>query len=160
MQVLFQDVRKIESDAVVIGFFEDERPLKGLAGELDWLLCGALSSLLLENRLRGALGDAALLSSRGKIAAQKIFLLGLGPRTGYSLSSLRSAARAVATNVLGAGAASAALEYLGPAGASFEEGVPALREGLSEGAAGRSLAVSLIAPDAEAYERLCRLVNL
>src|SRR5919109_1227653 len=103
VKVLLRDITKVESDAVVVGFFEDVRPLKGLAGRLDWLLCGSLSRLLIENRLRGSLGDVALLTARGKIPAQKIFMVGLGPRSGFSLPALKSAARTAAASVERAG---------------------------------------------------------
>ncbi len=66
VKVIFQDIRKIESDAIVVGCFEDVRPLKGFAGQLDWLLCGSLSRLLLTGRIRGSLGDVALFTSRGR----------------------------------------------------------------------------------------------
>jgi hypothetical protein len=154
VKVIFQDIRKIESDAIVVGCFEDVRPLKGFAGQLDWLLCGSLSSLLLTSRIRGALGDVALLTSRGKIPSPKIFMMGLGRRSGFSLTALRDAARTAAASVLGAGAAQVVIEYLLPPDTAPENGIPAVREGLKAGAGGRSLTVSLLAPDREIYEKL------
>ena len=91
LKVIIQDIKKLETDALIVNFFEDVRPLKGLAGELDWLLCGSLSHLILNNKINGSLGDVALLTSQGKIPAKKIFLLGLGPKAGFSPASLRSA---------------------------------------------------------------------
>ncbi len=159
VKVIFQDIKKVESDAIVVGFFEDVRPLKGLAGQLDWLLCGSLSDLLLENKLRGSLGDVALLTARQKVPAPKILMVGLGPRSGFSLSTLRNVARTAASSVLGVGATHAALEYLQPSDAPYDSGMSVLREGLREGAGERSLAISLLAPDGEAYEKLSRLVK-
>jgi hypothetical protein len=158
VKVIFQDIRKIESDAIVVGCFEDVRPLKGFAGQLDWLLCGSLSGLLLTGRIRGSLGDVALLTSRGKVPSPKIFMMGLGRRSGFSLSTLRDAARTAAVSVLGAGASQVAIEYLRPPDSPPEAGIPALREGLEAGAGGRSLTVSLLAPDREVYEKLSRMV--
>jgi len=159
VHVLFQDIKKVETDALVVGFHEDVRPLKGIAGQLDWLLCGALSSLVIENKLSGALGDVALLTARGKVPAQKIFMVGLGRRADYSLAVLRQSARNSAVSILGAGVSRAAIEYLQPQGASFDSGIPAMQEGLAEGAGGRDLAVSLLARDAASYEQLSRLVK-
>ncbi len=159
VNVILQDIKKVESDALVVGFFEDVRPLKGLAGQLDWLLCGALSSLVIENRLRGSLGEVALLTARGKVPAPKIFMVGLGPKAGFSLSTLRSVARTTAAGVAGAGVTRAAFEYLPPHDGSLDDGFSALREGLSEGAGDRSLAVSVLAPDNAAYEQLSRLAK-
>ncbi len=154
LKVIFQDIRKIESDAIVVGCFEDVRPLKGFAGQLDWLLCGSLSHLLLTGKIRGSLGDMALLTSRGKVPSAKIFLMGLGRSAALSTATLRDAARAAAASVLGAGVAQVVIEYLRPPYMAPEDGIPALREGLKAGAGGRSLTVSLLAPDKELFERL------
>jgi cytosol aminopeptidase family protein len=159
VKVIFQDITKVESEAIVVGFFEDVRPLKGLAGQLDWLLCGALSNLLLLNKLRGSQGEMALLTARGKIPAQKIFMVGLGPWSGFSLPALKNAARTVAASVVGAGAETAAVEYIQPPQTPHDAGIPAFKAGLAAGAGGRSLAVSLLAPDKAVYEELSRLVK-
>lgn len=158
LKVTTQDVKKVEADALVVGFFEDVRPLKGLAGELDWLLCGALSRLLIEKRLKGAIGDVALLTSQGKLPAAKIFLVGLGPCSGFSVPLLRSAARTAAVSATGAGISRAAMEFLQPQDASYDDSLPAIRDGLAEGSGGRSLSVSLLARDTAAYDRLTRLL--
>jgi hypothetical protein len=159
VNVLLQDIKKIETEALIVGFFEDVRPLKGLAGELDWLLCGALSSLIITKKLRGSPGDVALLTSQGKLQTQKIFMIGLGKYTGLSASSVRSAAKTAAMSALGAGVRKAAIEYFLPPGMSFDSAVSAFSEGLSQGAAGRRFDVSLLAPDAAAYEKIARIVN-
>ncbi len=159
VKVILQDITTVECEALVVGFFEDVRPLKGLAGRLDWLLCGSLSSLLLDDKLRGSPGDVALLPARGKVPAQKVFMVGLGPASDFSLPALKNAARTAAASVAGTGASSAAFEYLQPLRTPHDAGLRALREGLSAGAGGRSLTVSLLAPDEAAYKELSRLVN-
>ena len=93
MKVLLQDIKKLETEAIIVGFFEDVRPLKGVAGELDWLLCGALSNLIIQNKLRGLLGDIALLTSQGKLPTQKIFMIGLGRKVDLKPSIIQSAAK-------------------------------------------------------------------
>lgn len=159
LTVLLQDIKKLETGALIVGFFEDVRPLKGLAGELDWLLCGSLSSLILSKRLRGALGDVALLTSQEKLPTQKIFMIGLGPKASFTSSAAHSAADAAAACVLGAGVTKAAMEYFQPSDAPSDGGISALREGLSHGAGERSFDLSLLAPDAAAYEKIARLMN-
>lgn len=159
VRVILQDIKKVETEALVVGFFQDVRPLKGVAGQLDWLLCGALSSLLIKNKLRGSLGDVALLTSRGKVPAQKIFLVGLGPKAGFSSSSLRMAVKTAIVSVLGAGITNTAVEYFQTQGDSSEKSLPAFREGLIDGAGVRTLAVSILAPDRESYEQLSRLMG-
>jgi hypothetical protein len=159
VSVVLQDVKKLEADALIVGFYEDVRPLKGLAGELDWLLCGSLSDLIIKNKVRGSLGDVALLTSRGKVPAKKIFMIGLGPRDGLSSSSLRSAVRTAVTSASGAGVKKSAIEYFQPSTMSHEDSVRALHTGLSEGAGQHSIDVSLLAPDAAVYEKIARLLR-
>jgi hypothetical protein len=159
VKVILQDIKKLATEALVVGFYEDVRPLKGIAGELDWLLCGALSSLVLAKRLSGSIGDVALVTSQGKVPAQKIFLVGLGPRAGSTLATLRSAARFAAATAVGAGVMNAAIEYFPSPDIPHGDGVAALHQGLNEGAGGRGFDALLIASDAVAYEKISRAVN-
>ena len=159
VKVIVQDIKKLETGALIVGVFEDVRPLKGLAGELDWLLCGSLSSLIIKNKLRGALGELALLTSRGKVPASKIFMLGLGPRGSVSPDTLREAARSAAAAAAGAGVTSAALEYIAPPELATESAVSALRQGMTEGSRESSIEISLLAPDAASFEKISRLLT-
>jgi hypothetical protein len=159
VKVILQDIKKLETEAVIVGFFEDIRPLKGLAGELDWLLCGSLSSLIINKKLRGSLGDVALLTSQGKLPTQKIFMIGLGKQAEFSPAVLRSAAQTAAERALGAGVGKAAIEFFLSLGGHYSGSVSALSEGLSRGANGRSFDISVLAPDAAAYEKIARLLN-
>jgi hypothetical protein len=160
VNVIFQDIKAIESDAIVVGFFEDMRPLKNLAGQLDWLLCGSLSRLIIEKRMSGTLGEVALLTNRDKIPAGKIFLVGLGPRSEFTCAALKSVARRTAASVVAAGAQVTALEYFPPVDAKYEEGIHALQDGLKEGVGERSLSVSLVALDKTAYDQISRQLRI
>lgn len=159
VKVILQDIKKLETEALIVGFYEDVRPLKGRAGELDWLLCGSLSDLILKNKLRGSLGDVALLTSQSKVPAPKIFMVGLGLRAAFSRATLCSAARTAAASVVSAGVRSAAIEYFPSSDVSPDSFLSALHEGMSEGVNGRTLDVSLLAPDAASYEKLSRMVK-
>ena len=159
VDVLLQDIKKLETDALVVGFFEDVRPLKGIAGELDWLLCGALSSLLLGKKVRGSLGDVALLTSQGKVPAQKLFMIGLGSRAGITPSRLRSAARIAAAGATRAGVGRVAVECFHTSDTPGENDIFALLEGLTEGAETRALDVSLLAPDAASFKKIQEVVK-
>jgi hypothetical protein len=156
VNVILQDIKKLETEALIVGFYEDIRPLKGLAGELDWLLCGALSGLILKNKLRGSLGDVALLTSQGKVPAQKLFMIGLGTRAAFSPKRLRTVARMAAATAIGAGVTRMAIECFHSSDMPCEGDLTELREGLAEGAGARALDVSLLAPDAASYEKISR----
>ncbi len=70
-------------EAVVLPFFEDERPLRGAAGLCDWRLCGRLSRLLQRRRLTGALGEVTLVPVRPRLAFDKMLLFGAGPSEAF-----------------------------------------------------------------------------
>ena len=57
---------------------EEERPLRGLPGLVDWRLCGALSRLVKAEHFTGARHAPLLTVSGGAIPAARIFLFGVG----------------------------------------------------------------------------------
>ncbi|HTG00059.1 MAG TPA: M17 family peptidase N-terminal domain-containing protein [Nitrospirota bacterium] len=148
LNVVSGDVRDIESEALVACFFDDIRPLKGEAGRLDWILCGALSRLILDGKIRGSLGEAALLTARGKVRAGKLFLIGLGPFSAYSLDALGQAARIIGATVANAGVKRILIEYYKPADATEDAGIAALRSGFQDGVGDRELAIAVLASGA------------
>jgi len=78
-----------ECEVLVLGFFEDERPLRGSSGWADWRLNGNLSRCLIEKRLRGTWKESVLIPSQGRVAASLILLVGLGRVREYSYLRLR-----------------------------------------------------------------------
>ena len=81
------DVQKC--DVLVTGFFQDERPLKGSSGWMDWRLNGMLSRFLVEKRLIGDWQEKFLIPSQGRVMPRMILLLGLGKVREYSYLRLR-----------------------------------------------------------------------
>jgi hypothetical protein len=84
-----EDVDLQECDLLVTGFFQDERPLKGTSGLIDWRLNGMLSHLLKEGKMTGEWQETTLIPSHGRVMPQLILLLGLGKVTDYSTLRLR-----------------------------------------------------------------------
>ena len=70
------DALDVDSLAVFVG---PERPLQGLAGWVDWRLCGALSNALRDRFYDGGDREALLLPSAGRVGAARIFFFGLPP---------------------------------------------------------------------------------
>lgn len=68
------------ADTLLIPIPEDERPLGGDAGRIDWRMCGELSQLLQSGYLTGRLGDAVLLPGDRLVSVGRILLFGVGPR--------------------------------------------------------------------------------
>lgn len=65
-------------DAIVCLVPEDQRPLEGGAGYVDWRLCGALSRALSSGFFSGQPGEKLLLPSEQRLAAPLVFAVGLG----------------------------------------------------------------------------------
>lgn len=70
---------RISGDALVLGHCEDERPLRGLTGAVDWRLCGRLSRLVVSGRASGKLGSAVLVAGRPRLTFDRVVVVGLGP---------------------------------------------------------------------------------
>jgi len=78
-----------ECDVLVTGFFQDERPLKGSSGWIDWRLNGMLSRFLIQKRLTGEWQEATLIPSQGRVMPRMVLLLGLGKVKEYSYLRMR-----------------------------------------------------------------------
>ena len=78
-----------ECDVLVIGFFQDERPLKGSSGWIDWRFNGMLSHLLIENKLTGEWKETTLIPSQGRTVPKMVLLFGLGKVSEYSYLRIR-----------------------------------------------------------------------
>jgi len=78
-------------DALCLFVGEDDRPLPGSAGYVDWRLCGALSRVLQSGFFVGARDDSLLLPTDGRFPVPRIFVIGLGRRKGLDASSLGQA---------------------------------------------------------------------
>ncbi|MFY0521682.1 M17 family peptidase N-terminal domain-containing protein [Archangium gephyra] len=78
-------------DALCLFVGEDDRPLPGSAGYVDWRLCGALSRVLQSGFFVGARDDSLLLPTDGRFPVPRIFVIGLGRRKGLDASSLGEA---------------------------------------------------------------------
>jgi hypothetical protein len=78
-----------ECDVLVTGFFQDERPLRGSSGWMDWRLNGMLSRFLIEKRLTGDWQETTLIPSQRRVLPRMILLLGLGRVREYSYLRLR-----------------------------------------------------------------------
>jgi hypothetical protein len=78
-----------ECDVLVTGFFQDERPLRGSSGWMDWRLNGMLSRFLIEKRLTGDWQETTLIPSQRRVLPRMVLLLGLGRVREYSYLRLR-----------------------------------------------------------------------
>jgi len=80
------DEAKAEALCLFVG--EEERPLTGLAGLVDWRLSGRLSRMIRSGLLTGAPGEALLTPPGSRLSFEKLFLFGTGNlRDAEALSS-------------------------------------------------------------------------
>ncbi len=90
--------------------FEDVRPLRGLAGEVDWYYNGVFSHLLKKHHYKGTLGSALLVSTEGKLNIPKVVLIGLGKSTDYAASQFDMALARILETLSGLKVRESALE--------------------------------------------------
>lgn len=79
-RILMSDERvdDVESDLLMVPFFQEEKPPRGDAGWVDWRLYGKLSHWLLEGKIVDRPFESLLLTSEGKFRSPWILLVGLG----------------------------------------------------------------------------------
>ncbi len=82
-----------DCDVLVSGLFEDERPLRGASGWIDWRLNGMVSRSLIEKRLTGEWKETTLIPSQGRLTPRLILFIGLGKIRDYSYLRVRELPR-------------------------------------------------------------------
>lgn len=90
---------------------EDDRPLSGAVGFLDWRLCGALSKILVSGFFVGAPGDKLLVPTEERISARRVFVVGLGHTSAVTALGLEHALTQAAGMLTRAGVESVALAF-------------------------------------------------
>jgi hypothetical protein len=80
-----------QADAISVGIFADQRPLRGPAGLLDWRLCGRLSQMIRQGRLSGSTGEKLLLVTQ-RVPWQRVLAIGLGESIAFDEGTFRAAA--------------------------------------------------------------------
>lgn len=96
--IFLERLTKIEDKVIVAGFFSDVRPLKGLAGDIDWLFNGEISRLILDGKLNGQIGDSLLLCSN-RLKTRNVLLLGMGNRERFDSSAVKNTAKLLANKL-------------------------------------------------------------
>ena len=67
-----ESFERVRVELGVAGFFENEIPLRGGAGRVDWRLCGLISEQLAAGRLSGRLGEALLIPAERRFRADRV----------------------------------------------------------------------------------------
>jgi leucyl aminopeptidase len=104
IQVSTGDARQFDGDALVVGVFSNESELEETAAALDEAMNGALGQLRASGELTGSIGDVTFLHTLNKLKAERIALVGLGPRDSLTAARLRRAAAIACRSLRKAGA--------------------------------------------------------
>lgn len=73
-----RDIDAASAEVIACTIWEDQRPMLGLAGLLDWRLAGRLSELARSGFLRGTRGEVLMVPGRPRLPFEKVLLFGLG----------------------------------------------------------------------------------
>jgi hypothetical protein len=87
------NLRSLDSsgtELVACTVWQDQLPMRGAAGLLDWRLAGALSRLARTGFLGGEVGEVLFLPGRPRLCFEKVLVFGLGNRSGFGESTFRS----------------------------------------------------------------------
>lgn len=112
-EVYSGSLSRLCTEILVVTCFEDIRPLRGLAGEVDWFYNGVFSRLMQRHIFKGALGGAVLVSTAGKLNIQKTVLMGLGKSTQYDPARFDAAVQRIIETLSGLNVREAAVEMAG-----------------------------------------------
>jgi len=112
------DEAKVELCACSI--WSDERPMRGLAGLLDWRLGGRLSALVKSGFLQGELGESLLMPGKPHVSFEKVLVVGLGSRTRFDDGTFRQSFAMIASALEGMRVRRAVIELPGRAGGAIE----------------------------------------
>src|SRR5260221_7290847 len=86
------DLRQLDetsTELIACSMWKDERPMRGLAGLLDWRLAGKISRLARESFIEGELGEVLFVPARPRLPFDKIIVIGLGPRSAFCDAEFR-----------------------------------------------------------------------
>ncbi|MFT5430158.1 MAG: hypothetical protein ACI9OJ_000831 [Myxococcota bacterium] len=100
---------QLEHDVLVIAHFNDERPLRGIGGLVDWRLNGKLSRFLLDGFLTGEWGEQVMYPQGIRLPFSTLLYFGLGDRDQFSSARFREVSAQILRTVMRLGIASIAL---------------------------------------------------
>ncbi len=106
-------------DALCLFVAEDDRPLSGAAGFVDWRLGGSLSRVLQQGFFVGSVDDRLLFPTSGTLPVPRIFAVGVGLEASVDAARLGSLLEGAAAMLKKAGVGSVALAL--PRGGSLPD---------------------------------------
>ena len=93
----------LDHEALGVFCWSDAKPLAGVAGYLDWRMCGALSHAMVEGHFAGRRNEDLMVSVRSSLSVKRVFLFGLGRVRAWTATDLRYTCRHAVSVMRGAG---------------------------------------------------------
>lgn len=92
VNVMQGSIEQSSADTIIVNLFKDVTSPAGATGALDQALDGAISEIIADGDFKGKAGDVAVIYPRGKIAAKRVLVVGLGDAAKFDLDGVRRAA--------------------------------------------------------------------
>jgi hypothetical protein len=123
LRFLAPELRRLDTASVELcacSIWNDERPVRGFAGLLDWRLGGRISALLKSGFVRGDSGETILVPGKPHVPFEKVLVVGLGARNDFDESAFRAGLLHIATALQGLRIRRAVVELPGRASGAIE----------------------------------------
>jgi len=92
-------IDRVGAETFVVSLFEDDRPPRGVAGLVDWRLCGRLSTLLVSGQMKGSFREAILFPGYQRLPTPRVCAYGLGRSSEFSPARAREASWVIADSL-------------------------------------------------------------
>jgi leucyl aminopeptidase len=90
VKIVFDDITKVQADAIVVNLFEDVKQPSGATAAVDKALDGEITKLIEQGEIKGKLNEVNIIHSFGKTSARIIAIAGLGKQNEFTLDKVRS----------------------------------------------------------------------
>jgi hypothetical protein len=115
-----RNIDETSAELCACSIWNDERPMRGLAGLLDWRFAGRLSAMQKRGFLNGQRGEVLLVPGKPHLPFEKVLVLGLGSRAAFGEDDFRDAVGRLARTLLGVRVRRAMVELPGRTGDAID----------------------------------------
>ena len=89
IKVLTGAIQDVPSELIVVNLFEGATTPGGATAAVDRVLGGTIQELIDAGDLTGKKGETRVIYTRGAMPARRVLVMGLGPKEGFTLDTLR-----------------------------------------------------------------------
>jgi len=89
-------ITEFPADAIVVNLFEGVTAPGGATGAVDHALGGLITRLITAGEIKGRLNQTTVIHTQGRLAAERVIVVGLGKAADFTLDRVRQAAASAA----------------------------------------------------------------